>query len=98
MVCEGGDANLDGFDLMALMGRVGIHPKASVYLNWYRFDDIDVMSTDQLSRYFSDIWYPSVDDLDIFDDSLDWVLMVRHYGTVSLVQFPQTIDQTGGSV
>jgi hypothetical protein len=69
-----------GFDLRKELTAAGIDPPLSVYLNWYRYDDIDEMRFDDLSRYFDDIWYPSSDDLDVFDSSLRWILSVDHDG------------------
>ena len=35
--------------------------------------------------YFSDIWYPSVDDIIIFDDSYKICMMIRHDGVIYLL-------------
>jgi hypothetical protein len=53
-----------------------------VYLNWYRFDDIDQIDLAALDQYFSDIWYPGSDDLDVFDDSTDWIVSIAHFGKI----------------
>lgn len=34
---------------------------------------------------FSDIWYPSVDDIIIFDDSYKVCMMIRHDGVIYLL-------------
>lgn len=72
-----------GFQEVILEG--GIEPRGLVYLNWYRYDDIDQISFDELNKYFFDIWYPSSDDLDIFDESLDWILSISHNGEAKLI-------------
>jgi len=37
---------------------------------------------DDLFKFFSDIWYPSLDDIEIFDINLNWIISVRHYGDI----------------
>lgn len=44
-----------------------------------RFDFNDIV------KYFSDIWYPSVDDIIIFDDSYKVCMMIRHDGVIYLL-------------
>jgi hypothetical protein len=73
------------FDLGKAMDELGIKPKDTIYLNWYRYDDVDEMSVKDLSKFFDDIWYPSSDDLDIFDDSLQWILSIAHDGDVKAI-------------
>ncbi|WP_234399978.1 hypothetical protein [Campylobacter concisus] len=40
------------------------------------------MRFDDLSKFFSDIWYPSLNDIEIFDINLNWIISVRHYGAI----------------
>lgn len=54
------------------------------WLNWSRFDIIDEIKVNDLSNHFDDVWYPAADDIAIFDTSLDWILIVYHYGGISL--------------
>jgi hypothetical protein len=72
------------FDLKRTLLGAGIAPSSSVFLNWYRFDDIDEVQLESASTFFHDFWYPSADDLEIFDDSLKWVLFVHHYDSLSV--------------
>ncbi|MCR9166599.1 MAG: hypothetical protein NXI35_38405 [bacterium] len=73
-------------DLRALVEGVPIGRPHRVFVNWYRFDDIDSLDLDALSRHFDDIWYPSVDDIEVFDDSCRWFLSVSHDGRMTLIQ------------
>ena len=57
-------------------------PAATVYINWRHFESLDEMAFVALAKYFDDIWYAGADDIDIFDDTLSWVLSVRHDGEV----------------
>lgn len=71
-----------GFSLKDTLTSMGITPLPLVYLNWYRFDRIDEMRFDDVNRYFDDLWYPHSDDLDIFDDTLSWLLSIHHTGAL----------------
>jgi len=73
----------DGFNLRTLISGLGLKARAEVLVNWQRFDNIDRIALSDLSRHFDDIWYPSSDDIEIFDESLDWFVLIRHDGRVS---------------
>ena len=72
------------FSVRSLLRWLGIKIPQKVYLNWYRFDDIDQIDLADLDRYFSDIWYPGSDDLDVFDESAEWIVSIAHHGKVRL--------------
>lgn len=80
----GADA-LSAFDLQKAIAATGFQPREMVLVNWYRFDRIDRIALSDLSKHFCDIWYPASDDIEIFDESLDWFVCVRHDGVVSLL-------------
>lgn len=73
-------------DLYDMLKSQGIHPFREVFVNWDRFRTIDSIGLADLSEYFFDIWYPSSDDIDIFDESVSWVMSVSHHGTVSIAK------------
>lgn len=77
-------AGESAFSVGGLLSELGIKSREKVYLNWYRFDDIDQIGLADLDQYFSDIWYPGTDDLDIFDDSAGWIVSIAHHGKVWL--------------
>ena len=85
-ICHDTDAADEGFDLRELFCAIGINPHKDVFVNWYRFDDIDRLQFADLSKYFSDIWYPVSDDIEVFDDSLVWVVSIRHDGCISCLK------------
>lgn len=55
---------------------------SDVFLNWGNFEAVDVISLESLSMFFYDIWFPSADDIYLYDESFSWVLNITHYGTV----------------
>ena len=79
---ENVNASRMGFSLLGLLKSEDIESNDVVYVNWYRFDDVDRFKLNDLSQYFDDIWYPSSDDIDIFDSSLSWVISVSHSGEI----------------
>lgn len=81
------DAMREEFQLSSLVERLDINPDRYVYINWDRFTSVDRMEITDLSRYFHDIWYPSADDIEVFDDTLSWIIFVHHSGTVAVGKF-----------
>lgn len=57
-----------------------------MFINWDRYEEIDEMGLDDLNRYFSDIWYPGSDEVDVFDSSFGWFLSVSPEGYVKVVR------------
>lgn len=74
------------FNLNLLLNACGIDAAEVVYINWHRFDKIDRLKLNDLAVHFYDIWYADVDDIDIFDYSLNWILSIRHDGHVKLLR------------
>jgi hypothetical protein len=89
---NGIQADDTAFSIERLIRELRVECSENVYLNWYRFDDIDQISLTDLDQYFSDLWYPGSDDLDIFDDSADWVVSITHYGKVMLFERPMVSE------
>jgi hypothetical protein len=50
-----------------------------VFVNWDRFASIDEIDLISLDKFFLDIWYEGVDDIEIFDDSLTHFALIRHW-------------------
>jgi hypothetical protein len=77
---------LDRFDLINTLTDLGIEPNGKLFINWDRFEKIDVFDIDDVDRYFNNMWFPSSDDIDLFDDGLSWILSVRHDGCISILK------------
>lgn len=73
-----------GLDVRITLQKAGVEAGDRVYLNWYRFDDIDEVGVDDLSRCFDDIWYPGSDDVELFDATLSWIVSISHTGRMVL--------------
>ena len=86
VVLPGVSAESDDFVLSRTISDSGIVSEPSVFLNWYRFDNVDQLQLTDLTKYFDDIWYPAADDIDVFDTTLSWVISIRHDGMVFLVR------------
>lgn len=80
------NAATNDFRLEQLLWQLRIHPESEVFVNWDRFDTVDQIATSELTKYFCDIWYPSSDDVEIFDRSFNWVLSITHTGDVRLTK------------
>lgn len=57
-----------------------------LYVTWDSFKTIDRFKLTDFCQWFEYIWYPSSDDIDIFNDDLTWILQVYHYETIALAQ------------
>jgi len=75
-----------GFNLGTLLRESGVKTSQQVYINWNQFDHVDEIKLTDLVKYFQYLWYPSSDDVEIFDDTLRWVALVRHDGAVRVVR------------
>ena len=78
------NAKSESFSLIECFNELEVKTNESVWVNWYRFDEVDEFKLLDLDKYFDDIWFPDSDDIEIFDNSLDWVVSVRHDGQVFL--------------
>ncbi len=75
--------------LAQLFTKCGIVPGPVLYLEWGPLREIDCFQMKDLNKHFYDVWYPSSDDIELFDDTLDWIIFVRHYGGVQLLALNQ---------
>ena len=80
------DALDNDFKLIDVYNQYRIVPLKKIYINWNDFEKIDKIDVDFLDKYFDDIWFPSVDDIEIFDDTFNWMISIRHYGSVMIKQ------------
>jgi hypothetical protein len=78
-------ADDDAFELTRVFESLSIQPKPRVFVNWYRFDQIDEMDFKELNVFFTDIWYPAADDIDIVDETLSWIVSIGHEGDVRVL-------------
>jgi len=79
------EAYSDEWLVQALLEANGVLHTDPIYINWRHFDDVDRFeSAVSVERSFRSIWYPASDDVDLFDDSMSWVMSVDHDGCVIL--------------
>ena len=74
------------FALLPTLTDLGIVPLPEIFINWARFEEVDAFQTTDVARYFDDLWYPVADDIDLFDASLNWLVSIRHDGSVSFLR------------
>ena len=73
------------FSLVAVLKELQINATA-LYINWQQFDDIDEITVSDLDRWFHDFWYPDSDDLELFDSSLNWILLIKHFDVIKMLK------------
>ena len=84
---DGFSADEENFDLKAVFRKLNITTPKKICINFNKFEIIDILHFDDLSKFFSDIWYPSLDDIEIFDLKLSFIILVRHYGAIYYFTF-----------
>src|SRR5687768_11550880 len=89
------NADSDSFQIRNILRQSGISPHAEIFINWYRYDDIDRMKLDDFADRFHEIRYSSADDIDIFDSTFSWIVSVTHSGTVKSLF--ASLDENGCS-
>lgn len=57
-----------------------------IYLDWGNFKDIVKVRVNDFVDNIDNFWYPSSDDLSIFDQRCNWILNIHHYGAIGCVQ------------
>ena len=84
---DGFNADEENFDLKAVFNKLGIAMPNEICINFNKFESIDILRFDDLFKFFSDIWYPSLDDIEIFDINLSFIFSVKHYGAIYYFTF-----------
>ena len=79
---DGFNADEENFDIKTAFSELGIATPNEICINFNKFENIDILRFDDLFKFFSDIWYPSLDDIEIFDLNLNWIVSVRHHGGI----------------
>lgn len=76
-------ANADeNFNFKEMLSKLEIIPNRMLYLDWGDFNNVDLISVDDFNKHFYDIWYPVSDDINIFDETLNWFVYISHYDAV----------------
>lgn len=75
----------EDFKLKNTLFNLGISFNSTLFVNWFRFERIDAFYIDDLDEYFNNIWFHVADDIDLFDESLTWIVSIHHEGYISVV-------------
>ena len=77
---EAAATNLDEstFNILSLVPRNGSISEATCYLNYATFNPCFELSRKTVITKLSDIYVPSVDDLDIVDGDFQWLIHITH--------------------
>ncbi|UOE40228.1 hypothetical protein MTP09_09915 [Chryseobacterium suipulveris] len=84
------NAENENFNFCNVLKNIQITIGSRLYVNWDNFQTIDKFSSEDFCKYFNDIWFPSADDIDIFDDKLNWIISIRHDGAIFYIESCQT--------
>ena len=75
----------DHFSLLELFADLNLCCDV-ICINWDEFKTIDVFRTIDLYNYFSDIWFPSADNIIVFPRNMTIFIMIRHDGVIYYVK------------
>jgi len=81
---DGDPGDEAAFDPKAVIESLGMAPGHSVYLDWSAFTEIYEMRFNDFAEFFHSLYFPSADDLTVFDDTLSWILWFLHYRMIAL--------------
>ncbi len=76
----------DDFSLKILGENLGIDIGDSLFISWNKFQEIDNINTAEFEEYFFDLWYEGIDNIEIFDSSLEWIVFIVRNGDIRLVR------------
>jgi hypothetical protein len=79
-------------ELAEVLERCEVKPQKRVYIQWRLFEEVDEFDLDELKRVFYYVWYPIADDIELFDDSMRWIVFIEHHGAVSILRNGQDAD------
>jgi len=91
---KGFSADSEKFDLSTVFEKIQIQPEEYIYINWYRFDHIDKMKFIDLCKYLEYIWYAGPDDIEIFDNTLKWMIAINHSGGIGFINLKLRENKT----
>jgi hypothetical protein len=84
---KGVNAEHESFELRQLLSDLEIKPKKHVFIDWwYKYGDMDEFAFADLNEYFTDLWFPGPDDIDIFDSTFNWIIHIDHDGYIRLIK------------
>jgi hypothetical protein len=76
----------DDFSLTILGENLGIEIGDSLFVSWNKFEEIDTIKTEEFEEYFFDLWYEGIDNIEIFDSTLEWIIFILRNGDIRLIR------------
>ena len=61
-----------------ILSQFPLLPESQVKVYWDATRDGILITYKLFIKYYDDLWYPSSDDVWIFDDGLEWLLEISH--------------------
>jgi hypothetical protein len=76
------DAESTEFRLQKCFDKIGLSPRANLFINKQHFEEFIEIETQAMDVLFDEIWFPAADDIELFDDTYSWILSVSHDGEI----------------
>jgi hypothetical protein len=83
----GVNPNERNFDLKSLIDWLKVPQSGAIFVNWYRFDDMEKFRLTDFCNVFHDVWYPPADEaIELVDSQLRWIIFVAHWGVIRVLR------------
>jgi hypothetical protein len=83
---ENVNAASECFSLIETLQKQEITFTETGYIDWYRLDRTTKMRIQDISSCFEYLYFPSADDIQIFDSSISWLMFIEHDGEVYILR------------
>ncbi len=76
----------DDFLIERVIEKAGFNKMGNIYVMWDRMDHIDEIILKEFDEYIFDFWYEGLDNIQIFDAGMEWILFITRYGDVRILK------------
>ena len=78
----------DEFDFTRLLIDAQIRIPQEILVNFAAFEQLERMRYAEFAKHFRYVYWPATDDLDCFDESLEWIVSIDHDGRITVLKHP----------
>ena len=76
----------DNFLIERVIEKKGFEKTESIYVMWDELSHIDEISLKEFDSHIFDLWYEGLDNIQIFDAGMEWILFITRYGDVRILK------------
>lgn len=76
----------DDFLIERVIEKKGLEKMDNIYVMWDDLNHIDEISLKEFDSHIFDLWYEGLDNIQIFDAGMEWILFITRYGDVRILK------------